>query len=189
SITGTANDAASVEAWCRTLRGKVFTDVTPNMPAEDVSPIRFTVTAKVADAMVAAVSELKPVTVSDSPRPARNDGAGGSRSDRATRPPTSGGSRTSGRTNESTRTGGDRSNNPPRTPVPAAPAAAAAEPPPPPPLSDSQIDRLSSGAAMLEWAKRKGQISRTDLDAATRTRLEHELVRIEARRKALGGGQ
>ncbi|HZW07472.1 MAG TPA: PilN domain-containing protein [Phycisphaerales bacterium] len=189
SITGTANDAASVEAWCRTLRGKVFTDVTPNMPAEDVSPIRFTITARVADAMLAAVSELKPVAVSDAPRPARADTPGGSRSDRTPRPGSSGTSgRTNGRTNETTRPSGDRANVGTRTPAPAAPAGAVVEPPPP--MSDSQIDRLNSGSAMLEWAKRKGQITRTDLDAATRTRLEHELARIEARRKALqGGGQ
>lgn len=177
TVTGTAESAESLDKWRASLQGKIFTEVTPNIPDESASPIRFTITAKVADAMLAAVSELKPVTVSEAARAPRADS--GSRTDRTTRP-TNGGSGTSGRTNGRTNNGGRT------TPAAGATPSAAAEPPPP--LTDAQIDRLAAGPAVVEWAKRQGQLSRSDLDAATRTRLEHERDRIDARRKALAGG-
>lgn len=182
TVTGTAENVASIESWCTTLRGKVFTDVTPNVPAEDVSPIRFTITAKVTDALAAAVSELKPIASSATPR---SSGESASRPDRTGRSTGStGSSRPSG--NSGSRSTNGRSNGATPAPSPAAPSPGAA---PPPAMTDAQIDRLAAGPAMIEWAKRKGQLSRSDLDAATRSRLEHEFARIEARRKALEGAK
>lgn len=171
NITGTAESAASIEKWCNTLRGKIFTGVVPAVPDESAAVVRFSIKADVNDAMLAAVSELKPVVVSEQPRTKTDSG---SRTDRS-----------SGRTNGRANNGGGTSGG--RTTTPAASPTAAAEPPPA--MTDAQIDKLSAGPATIEWAKRKGQLSRSDLDNTTRSRLQHELERIEARRKALGGGQ
>lgn len=182
TVTGTADSAASIEAWCGTLRGKIFTDVTPNVPAEDVSPIRFTITAKVADAMLAAVSELKPVTTSDAPRT----------TDSTSRGPRTGSSNNSGGSTASRPSGNSRSNNGGggngrSSSTPAASPSAPAEVPPA--LTDAQIERLNATAAMNAWAARKSYLMRSEGDPATRSRLEQEVTKIDARRKALGGGQ
>ncbi|MDP1662185.1 MAG: PilN domain-containing protein [Phycisphaerales bacterium] len=168
TLTGTAENADAVYAWCKSLRGKIFSEATPTIPLEDASPVRFTIKADVLDPMLAAVSELKPVVVSDAAR-ARTEPS--PRNDRTTRPTTTG-------------TGSSRTGT---TPAAGTPSTAAAEPPPP--ISDAQIAKLSMGPATIEWAKRQGQLSRSDLDPATRKRLEHERDRISERRKALGAGQ
>jgi hypothetical protein len=178
TLTGSAETADSVYAWCKSLRGKIFTEAKPTIPREDVQPVRFSIRADVADAMAAAVSELKPVAVSEATRPPRSDS--GSRTDRNTPR-----NNNNGRSNNGGNNNGRSTQPAGRTPA-ATPSQAVVEVPPA--MTDAQIDRLNSGTAMLEWAKRKGQVNRTDLDGATRARLEHEIQRIEARRKALEGG-
>ncbi|MFT3686332.1 MAG: hypothetical protein QM783_15665 [Phycisphaerales bacterium] len=184
NITGSAEKADTVDAWCKSLRGKVFTDVERTIPQEDVSPVRFTIKATVVDAQAAAVSDLKPIANVDTPRvkgdstPTRSD-----RSDRTDRNSRTGSNRPSGNS------GGNNNGSRTGSRTGSTPGASTSGAEIPHAMTEAQINKLDSAGATLEWAKRKGQLSRSDLDTATRSRLESELNLLEARRKALGGGQ
>ncbi|MBY0396666.1 MAG: hypothetical protein K2X91_09400, partial [Thermoleophilia bacterium] len=180
TLAGSAPTSEDVYAWCKSLRGRVFSEVVPTIPQEDASPVRFTLRADVADALAAAAGDLKPIAASDTPHPHADQ----PRSDRAERPDRPGRSTTprpvptQGRST-TTRSGTSTS--------PASAGAPSAEVPPA--MTEAQIDKLAIGPATIEWARRKGQLARSDLEPTVRARLQHELQHLEARRKALGGGQ
>lgn len=176
TLTGTAETAGAVDTWCKSLRGKVFTDVERTIPQEDVSPVRFTLKASVVDALAAVVSDIKPIASTDTPHTKSDTPASSGRTERADR-----NTRTTG-----TRTNSARNNT--RTPGGAAAAAPGASKIAPP-ISDAQIAKLDLAGARNEWALRKGQLYQPDLDGAVRTRMETEAAHLRARVEALGGGQ
>lgn len=56
-------------------------------------------------------------------------------------------------------------------------------------LTDDAISKLTSGQAMIEWAKRKSYLQKNpDTDGTTRQRVQDEITKLEARREELRKG-
>lgn len=172
SLGGTAPDSDALNQWRAALKSnKVFDDVQWSSPDEASTPVRFTLTAKVVEPMLAGGAELKAIPASianadsSTTTPEENPRDRGTRSNR-------------GNNNGN----GNRSNG--NTPA-QAPTAATTKVEIPGPLTDSAIASLNKAKTTIEWAKRKGRVEDASLDQETRDRLRRELEQLEARRQQL----
>ena len=182
ALGGTAPSAEALNKWRTALRSnRVFDDVQWNSPDETSSPVRFSMSVKVAEPLLAGGAELKAIPASaPSHETASTNGREGRNSTPTrTNPPTRT-TRTNGNNNSGNNNGGRTS-----TPAAGTPGAPAPKAEVPPPLSDSQIANLKKGPTIIEWAKRKGRMDDPALDEATRQRLHAEFEKLDERKQQL----
>lgn len=194
SITATAPSAEDVNQWRATLLAdRTFAEVTvpQQTPLNDgTETVRFTVTARVTDALAGVKASGASLTSRSSPASAKTEPATTttpSVAPIATTPRTS-----NGETPRATRTRGERTapaTATPATPGPTTPATPRGEAPPP--ITEAQIAKLTMSQATIEWAKRRGPSQSEVFDEATRARLATEVDLLQRRRDELrsaGGG-
>lgn len=189
SVTATAESAEVVSAWREAInKGKVFEDA--KVPSIDSSstPVRFSLSAKVAAPMLAMADAVPaPGTKIDVPTPeplpvltSSGSGRNGDRTDRTSDRT----NRNTGRNSRSNSGGGSGSGS---TTSAEKPAAAA---PPPAALSEAQINKLDQLSAARELGSRLRASKQAGVSEDDKRRLESEVTAIRARMAQLqGGGQ
>lgn len=169
SITGTAPSAEVVNQWRATLvADRALADVA--MPqqapvAEGAQAVRFTITAKVADALASVQLAGKSTPTTEQP--------GAQATPETPAPPAlapaPSGERPSARRPRAAET--------PATPTAPSPSRAEA----PAPLSESELSKLTLSQARIQWARRRGWSQNQTIDEPTRQRLTAEVEQLQRR--------
>lgn len=167
SITGTAPSAEVVNQWRAILvadRALAEVAMPQQAPvAEGAQAVRFTITAKVADALASVQLPGKSTPTTEQP------GAQATPETPApsARPPDPSGERPSARRPRAAET--------PATPTAPSPSRADA----PAPLSESELSKLTLSQARIQWARRRGWSQNQTIDEPTRQRLTAEVEQLQ----------
>jgi Tfp pilus assembly protein PilN len=200
SLSGIAPSAEVVSSLQAKLAGdRTFGDVSvpTQAPASDgTESVRFTLTAKVVDALVAvkpadgALPRVKAAAGGESGAGGGSAGAPAS-TPAVARPALAGGSGRAEPARRGSGTGSGSGAAPSTSPAGAASPGQpvrGAEPTLPAVLSDAQIEAMTAVQARIEWARRRGPSQNQLLDEDVRARLEAEVNKLQARIDSLKAG-
>ncbi len=188
SIQGTAENPEQVDTFQANLNGtRLFTGVKIGRVATSSSGVEFDLSAAVSNphAKAAGAEDFaaKPLAARLYGEGASNTASPASHGASTDRPPSRASRRAEPERSEATREERSEGERESRRP------SASASTEPPPPLTDEQINAMDNKAAMSEWAKRKTYPQRNPaIDAALKSRLADEVVKLHERMNATKGG-